>query len=184
MVKGKVLSRLYWSIVGVIGLFFCGLNIYASASGYETNPQTLNENEIIIPMGSGLEVTIGSFNPIEEVFYLYNESTGVLYSYDFNNELTILDTLDADFLEYVNMQYIPEPHSIVFFDRGLGRVHLYDLEQKRLERLDESYNMRAFYGSSGFVAAYGNIFTMGGYGEFRHKNALLKFDVLSKEWLE
>ena len=64
MVKGKVLSSLYRSIFGVIVLFFCGLNIYASASGYEPNPQTLNENEIIIPMGSGLEVTIGSFNPI------------------------------------------------------------------------------------------------------------------------
>ena len=127
MVKGRALSSLYWSIFGVILLFFCGLNIYASASGYEPNPQTLNENEIIIPMGSGLEVTIGSFNPIEEVFYLYHELTGVLYSYDFNNQLTTLDTLDADFLEYVNMQYIPEPHSIVFFDRGLGRVHIYDL---------------------------------------------------------
>ena len=184
MVKGRVLNSFYWSIFGMILLFFCGLNLNESAFGYESNPQTLNENEIIVPMGSGLEVTIGSFNPIEEVFYLYHELTGVLYSYDFNNQLTILDTLDADFLEYVNMQYIPEPHSIVFFDRGLGRVHLYDLEEKHLERLDESYNMRAFYNSSGYVAAYGNILTMGGYGEFRHKNALLNFDVRSKEWTE
>ena len=140
-----------------------------------------------IPLGAqsqnGVEVSTGTFDPFEGVFYGYNEQNGLFIRSD-KDGFQILDTLDAGLLTQVRIQFISDSERVLFVDAGLGRVFVYDLKDSNLTRIDNSYDFRSFFGFSGFVDEGFNVFSMGGYGEFRQKNTFLRFYSQRGQWEE
>lgn len=132
---------------------------------------------------NGVEVSTGTFDPFEGVFYGYNEQNGLFIRSD-KDGFQILDTLDAGLLTQVRIQFISDSERVLFVDAGLGRVFVYDLKDSTLTRIDNSYDFRSFFGFSAYIIKNLNIYTMGGYGEFRHKNARLRYQEDMREWIE
>jgi predicted outer membrane lipoprotein len=180
--------RFNWDVLLFLFVMLLGglYSPFASAkvSGLEElSEQHLGQKSWLIPLASEISGSQMAINPHTETFYVYNEANGTLYEIQ-KDGIQVLDTLDANYLGQVVIVYTLGPEGLLFVDGGIGRVHFYDIDTQELKRLDESYPFRAFYGFGGAVGAGPNIYTMGGYGEFRHSNAFLRFNYLEKEWSE
>ena len=132
----------------------------------------------------GNEVYSISFNPNEKEIYLYDQTSGIL-SKKVSNQITILDTLNPNLIGTTKIHYDINEENLVFVDAGLGRIITYDIDNKYLERVDNSYKMRSFYGFVGFFNDNGNVITYGGTGEFFRKNKTLIYNLHKQnEWWE
>lgn len=132
----------------------------------------------------GNEVYSISFNPNEKEVYVYDQTFGIL-SKKVSNQITILDTLNPNLIGTTKIHYDINDENLVFVDAGLGRIITYDIENKNLERVDNSYKMRSFYGFVGFFNDQGNVITYGGAGEFVRKNKTLVYNLHNQnEWWE
>ena len=174
---------LLFGFMMMVGLLYSPFTWAYKANFEELNEQHLGQKSWLIPLASEISGSQVAINPHTQTFYVYNEANGLLYEIQ-KDQIQILDTLDANYLGHVVIVYTLYPEGLLFVDGGLGRVHLYDIDTQELKRLDESYPFRAFYGFGGAVVAGPDIYTMGGYGEFRHSNAYLRFNHLDKEWSE
>ena len=83
-----------------------------------------------------------SFNPITKDLYLYEAYSGYLFVK--NNTIDTLDRFDPYLLDNTLMVFDTYNNKLKFIDSGLGRVFEYDQSNKQLERIDRSYNLRAF----------------------------------------
>jgi len=121
-----------------------------------------------------------SFNPITKELYLYEAYSGYLLLK--NNSIDTLDRLDPYLLGNTLMVF-DTYNKLKFIDAGLGRVFEYDQSNKQLERIDRSYNLRAFYNFRASLLKQNKIIAYGGYGEFTDKTELLSFNSISEfEW--
>ena len=122
-----------------------------------------------------------SFNPITKELYLYEAYSGYLFVK--NNSIDTLDRFDPYLLDNTLMVFDTYNNKLKFIDSGLGRVFEYDQSNKQLERIDRSYNLRAFYNFRASLSKQNKIIAYGGYGEFIQKTELLAFNSRSKlEW--
>ena len=125
-----------------------------------------------------------SFNPNEKEIYVYDQISGIL-SKKVNNRIINLDTLNPNLIGTTKIHYDISEEYLVFVDAGLGRIIKYDIDNKYLERIDNSYKMRSFYGFVGFFNDTGNVITYGGNGEFVRKNKTLIYNLhRQNEWWE
>lgn len=117
----------------------------------------------------------------ERIFFYYNLDNQ-LFIQDFDGN--ILDSRKLPFpdTEYLAMHYLEEHTQLLFWDSGVGRVFIYDLNSDSLTRVDKSFSFRSFYGHGAWVDEKLNIHIMGGYGLFEYKNLFLTYDSGLKEW--
>ena len=123
------------------------------------------------PEANKISVTV---DPDNGILYLYDYTSGHLYNRDISDSLKLIDTLNYKFLGQVVIHFVNDKNAILIIDSGLGRVHLYDLNNRTLSRLDESYILRAFFGFSGYADGT-DILAIGGEGEFIRRNQLIEF---------
>lgn len=80
------------------------------------------------------------------------------------------------------LELIPtEDQTKYFVASGGGEVYRY--ANDTLERVDQSYRWRSRFGAVKY-ATNDTLYLVGGYGEFAFFNELLRFDMISREWLE
>ena len=127
------------------------------------------------------EIRKVSFNPITKELYFYEAYSGYLFVK--NNSIDTLDQFDPYLLDNTLMVFDTYNNKLKFIDSGLGRVFEYDQNNKLLERIDRSYNLRAFYNFRASLSKQNKIIAYGGYGEFTDKTELLSFNSISEfEW--
>ena len=69
---------------------------------------------------------------------------------------------------------------IYFIEPSGGPV--FEFDRKGIQRIDNSFVFRAFYHSKSFVYN-GDLYLVGGYGHFKHKSQILKYDFVLKQWV-
>lgn len=119
-----------------------------------------------------------------QLTYFYDHQSLSLYSLDFEGEYRFVAQLPKFSDELQNLHVFENGREILFWDRGLGTVHKFDLRTNTLNRLDRSFSFRSFYDHGAWVNEIDEKITaMGGYGLFQKKNLLLQFDTKLQEWL-
>lgn len=181
------ISKIAFLIVQLI-LFDTHLGLLAyqtGSSNSQANPHGSQYYSVDLASGdqNRVQITTSTFDPFSGVFYGYNEQNGLLIKVN-KQGLVVLDSLDSALLGEVRMQFIPDPDRLAIVDAGLGRVFVYDLLSSSFSRVDNSYDFRSFFGFGGYSINDLDIYTMGGYGEFRHKNAYLRYYQDMGEWAE
>lgn len=123
-----------------------------------------------------------ALNTQQEQIFFYDELDRSLLIQDYSGNLIDFKNLPFPDNEALSMHYLEDDQQLLFWDSGLGRVFLYDLESESLKRLDKSFAFRSFYGHGAWVDDDLNIYAMGGYGLFQNKNLFLKYDADINEW--
>ncbi len=160
-------------------LLLMGLSVQNDTTGYDHLSQVNYERN----MANGLRYRLG-VDIDQHQLYIYDMSDGVLYLKK-NGESSPIDTLDRRYLDDTMTYFDSNSRKLLFFDAGLGRVFNYDVDTKELSRIDRSYRLRSFYGSTGFLDGFNRMFFFGGGGEFFIKNSLLVFNKnQNREWDE
>lgn len=119
-----------------------------------------------------------------ELIYFYDKELNSLHTLNYQGEYRFVSQLPKFSDELQNLHVSKDGTEILFWDRGLGKVHKFDLRTKTLTRLDHSFSFRSFYDHGAWVDEENEkIVAMGGYGLFQSKNILLEFDSKLKEWL-
>ncbi len=166
-----------WLVIGAISQQTLGQNL-SEQSGYNVIPLDTWKDKLI----DRHRITIDT---VHHVAYSYFPDDGWLVRFDLDHTIEIIDTLDRGLLDLSNLVYVAKDHSLLLWDAGLGRVFRYDFNTRELERLDESYNFRGFYGhAEQFIDDDYSIYAFGGYGEFTKKNVLIFYSNQEKEWLD
>lgn len=166
-----------WLVIGAISQQTLGQNL-SEQSGYNVIPLDTWKDKLI----DRHRITIDT---VHHVAYSYFPDDGWLVRFDLDHTIEIIDTLDRGLLDLSNLVYVAKDHSLLLWDAGLGRVFRYDFNTRELERLDESYNFRGFYGhAEQFIEDDYSLYAFGGYGEFTRKNVLIFYSNQEKEWLD
>lgn len=118
----------------------------------------------------------------ERLFFFHNVNNR-LYEVSYTGETS---SFQVDFKENMagqNLHYNEEKNALLFWDDGGGRVHLLNMDDRTLERVDRSFNFRSFLMHGAWVNDQMDIYIMGGYGLFELKNLLLKYSSELREWI-
>lgn len=123
-------------------------------------------------------------NPKKAELYFYQErpeeeSTNWLLRLKDGKFDTLSTSLPKDMLAECSL----DGRLLILYDRGGGRVFHFDLENRTLERKDQSFNHQNFYKHTSFIDDANNIYLFGGYGFWQHKRLFIKFDMQEKEWV-
>jgi hypothetical protein len=133
----------------------------------------------VTPKIAGLKAAFDSENGR---FFLM-DSTKV-YSFDVETATwEIFATIDPEVVKF-KMDYSYYHNGLLFWDQGVGRVFLMD-STRTLTRLDKSFNHQNQFGHVGWVDPLkGTIFAFGGYGLFKLKSLLTRYNPSKQEWNE
>jgi len=151
----------------------------------DLEPDNTNRAEISDPY-FGVEYELGRVSGINST---YNPLNGDIYLY--RNDLVRIsvdgkiDTLAYGLFgagEIFEMDTHPDGDRVRFWDRGVGRVFDFYLDEKKLERIDQSHSHNNMFGHAAYVDSEGGIFAMGGYGYWNLKNLLIRYDPDFKQW--
>ena len=151
----------------------------------DLEPDNTNRAEISEPY-FGVEYELGSVRGINST---YNPLNGDIYLY--RNDLVRIsvdakiDTLAYGLFgegEIFEMDTHPDGDRVRFWDRGVGRVFDFYLNEKKLERIDQSHSHNNMFGHAAYVDSEGGIFAMGGYGYWQLKNLLVRYEPDLKQW--
>jgi hypothetical protein len=161
-------------ILSLIALF-----TVQDTTGYDHLSQIIYERNIVGPLRYRFDI-----DNLNKQLYIYDQKDGTIYT--FNNKKTVfVDSLDRKYIDDTVLFHDSESNKLIFTDAGGGRVFEYIIDEKRLNRLDNSYRFRTFYGGAYHFHSSNQIFLYGGGGEFLSRNNLIHFNNQSnKEWLE
>ena len=161
-------------ILSLIALF-----TVQDTTGYDHLSQIIYERNIVGPLRYRSDI-----DNVNKQLYIYDQKDGTIYTT--NNKGTVfVDSLDRRYIDDTVLFHDSESNKLIFTDAGGGRVFEYIIDQKRLNRLDNSYRFRTFYGGAYHFHSSNQIFLYGGGGEFLSRNNLIHFNNQSnKEWLE
>lgn len=177
MCKKMRLWALMWLLMGAISQGALGQEL-GGPDRYEIIPQDVWNEKLL----DRHRITIDT---VHHVAYSYFPDDGWLVRFDLDHTIEVIDTLDRELLHLSNLVYLAQEHALLLWDAGLGRVFRYDFDTRELERLDQSYNFRGFYGhAEQFIDNDYSIYAFGGYGEFTKKNELIFYNNREKEWLD
>ena len=146
-------------------------------------------SEIALQQESSLPVgKFGAFTHTidlkNERVFLYQNVEGKLFQMSFDGEISSRDIGIKDPVGLQNLYYSEDQNILMFWDDGGGRVHLLDLEDNSLKRVDNSFPFRSFHGHGAWVDESLNIHLMGGYGIFQLKNRFLEYSQELGEWMD
>ena len=156
----------------------------------DLEPDNTNRAEISDPY-FGVEYELGRVSNINST---YNPQNGDIYLFrndQFRNYLVRIsvdgkiDTLAYGLFgagEIFEMDTHPDGDRVRFWDRGVGRVFDFYLDEKKLERIDQSHSHNNMFGHAAYVDSEGGIFAMGGYGYWQLKNLLVRYEPDLKQW--
>ena len=143
----------------------------------------LTEQEFAKLHNTAYRMTVDARN-LRTYYYFHENSLLVQHNFG-SREGLVLDTLSNSGLLLTNLYFIDGESALLMWDAGGGRVFRYDLETRRLDRLDNSYSFRAFYGHADLVFPDDyRIYAYGGYGEFTSKNILIYYNQTNQEWVD
>lgn len=125
-----------------------------------------------------------TYNPQTHSFYLFENHSGRLLEITKHDDVKVLDTLNFPFSTTAHaMETLRNGEEIYFWEYGLGQVYKYDLKNKKLNHISNTYVNRFMIDHGAFVDSDDIIYAQGGYGFWQNRNLLLKFDPNRKEWL-
>lgn len=125
-----------------------------------------------------------TYNPQTHSFYLFENHSGRLLEITKHDEVKILDTLNFPFSTTRHvMETLRNGEEIYFWEHGLGQVYKYDLKNKKLNHISNTFVDKLMFSHGAFVDSDDIIYAQGGYGFWQKRNYLLKFDPNRKEWL-
>lgn len=132
--------------------------------------------EYELNMISGINATI---NPHNGDIYLYRDGL-VRISIE-----GAIDTLASPLFDAGGTFEIdthPEGDRVRLWDRGVGRVFDFYLDENTLVRKDRSHNHSNMFGHAAYVDREGGIYAMGGYGYWQLKNLLIRYNPIVRGW--
>ncbi|WP_101073798.1 hypothetical protein [Rhodohalobacter barkolensis] len=137
---------------------------------FQLNENTQNTNSSV------------TLHPDTGDLYIYYQNPGYLIRFTENSEVDTLATLEfeSNFGQVLDVH--PEDKNLLFWDSGVGRVHSFDLNERSLERLDESHNHMNQFGHAATLGEDGTIYAMGGYGYWTFKNLLIEYIHEEQQW--
>jgi hypothetical protein len=160
-------------------LSFIALFTVQDTTGYDHLSQVVYERNIFGPLRYRFDI-----DNVNKQLYIYDHKDGKIYTTN-SKETVFVDSLDRRYIDDTVLFHDSESNKLIFTDAGGGRVFEYIIDEKRLNRLDNSYRFRTFYGGAYYYHSSNQIFLYGGGGEFLSRNHLIHFNNNSnKEWLE
>ncbi len=125
------------------------------------------------------------FDPINKEFSCIDDST-LVHFYSFKSKTWHKKNLkfySSDSISKFKREFIPITTSKEVFFVHCSGGEVYHYKNGIIRRIDRSFKHRNKYGSALF-SLENQIFQFAGYGLFRTNNTLLKFNYLTKEWIE
>ena len=111
---------------------------------------------------------------------------GSLWSYDFNGDgWTRVMGVDSDSIDFqaVEMGYDTTRNSLLFWNKGVGRVYQWKSGTDSIKRIDNSFNHKTQFNHASFVhPENGDIYAFGGYGFWLLKNYITRYSHENREW--
>lgn len=133
-----------------------------------------------------LQNVIFSYDPKQQQVYAYYPTVGYLERYSGIDSRLDYERLDTLYLRgeqlNVHMQVLSEEQKIIMWEAAIGQVFEYDMENKELQRIDDSRVRDYMFGSGSVYVDSLGIYAFGGYGLWEHKNILLRYDFSFREW--
>ena len=99
----------------------------------------------------------------------------LIIKYDSSTIDSLFSTLSLPELKWTSFD-----NKVYFVNASGGYV--FEFDGKAIKRIDNSDNLRAYYGSEVF-SYNNNIYQLGGYGFWQFRSQLLKFDFDTREWV-
>ena len=166
----------------LVFILFTLLNQYPASQVQEQPISTVVEFEDReIPIGITTSI---AFNPVTESIYFLHNPSGRLIESTRHGETRTLDTLSFEFSdEYHFMAVQQDGRHIYFWERGLGQVYEYDLQEMDLSHHSDTDVSKYMFYHGAFVDAKDRIFARGGYGFWEYRGLLLKYDPIKTEWV-
>lgn len=140
--------------------------------------------ESLLRVQSTTKILTFDFSIQDQLIYLYDHALSSLFYLDTVGNSSFLTKIPDLGSELQNIHVQKDGEHLLIWDRGLGRVHRYNLKTGKLVRLDQSFSFRSFYDHGAwFHEDSGKLTVMGGYGLFQMKNLFLEFDPFLSEWI-
>lgn len=132
---------------------------------------------------------------LSDLNYGYNQITGDLYIHFWRTGVLVRFTESGRFDTLATLDFGPgeDPRrldvssdgaSLLFWPKGLGPVHRFDLSDRSLTRLDESKLYGLAHGHVSLLMPNGRLLAYGGYGYWEYRDLFLYFDPQTKGWFE
>jgi len=125
---------------------------------------------------------LSSFDPSSGKIYLFEKESQILISVSEESVIDTLTTIPQSYDGLDKMDVTKDGKSIYFWEKGIGRVHRYDIASKSIIREDLSHSHRTMYGHSALLSANNLIYAIGGYGYWEYRNMLIYYDPESRQW--
>lgn len=166
----------------IIGLLIQPQGVASPQLKSTSSPIFLSDSSLIKGKSSVITYTVDLTN---ERLFLFHDADNHLYEVDFTGKATssIVSFNESEF-EKKKIHYDESENVLMFWDDGVGRVHRLQLDDGSIQRMDRSFNFKAFLLHTAWVTDQQDIYIMGGYGLFQLKNLLLMYSTELKEWIE
>lgn len=125
---------------------------------------------------------LSSFDPSSGKIYLFEKGTQILISISEESVIDTLDTISQGYEGLDKMDVTRDGKSIYFWERGIGKVHRYDINSGTIRRQDNSHSHRTMYNHSALLSEDNFIYAIGGYGYWEFRNMLIYYDPDYREW--
>lgn len=123
-----------------------------------------------------------SFNPGNGDIYLLNQRDNTLARITEAGTVDTLATLQFEDDSAKIMETGLNGEKIFFWDTGIGRVHEFDINSRRLGRVDTSFNHKNMFGHAATLSENNYIYAIGGYGLWLYKNLLIRYEQDTGQW--
>lgn len=125
-----------------------------------------------------------TYNPVNGWIYLLENEHGILTEIRLNGEQRVLDTLTFEASdEYHFMETAHTGDELLFWERGLGQVYSYDMNNSALSHISATNAEKLMYFHGGILDRNNEPLVWGGYGFWEIRKLLLRFDITKREWI-
>jgi hypothetical protein len=123
-----------------------------------------------------------TFDPSSGDIYLYHRIDRTFARLTEESTVDTLGSIPQDFdgLDYMDIS--SDGESIYFWEKGIGRVHRYDVDTGTIEREDTSHSHRTMFGTASFLSDDNFIYAIGGYGYWEFRNFLIRYEPEFGQW--
>lgn len=125
---------------------------------------------------------LSSFDPSSGKIYLFEKEGQILISISEESVIDTLNTIPQSFEGLDKMDVTRDGKSIYFWERGIGKVHRYDINSGTIRRQDNSHSHRTMYNHSALLSEDNFIYAIGGYGYWEFRNMLIYYDPEYRQW--
>lgn len=125
------------------------------------------------------------YNQLTHQLFLFFKSRSAVWRMDRDSTIPkVIEFRDLDMSRYSVVWTKEGGGSLLFWNRGIGGVHLYDSDLKLKRVLLDEDDRRAFESGALMTDRDGTLYNVGGYGLWEYRNQVLKFNRVDSRWDE